>query len=435
MKLFVEGYKSIASQKAISLPGLTILAGSNSSGKSSFMQPFLLLKQTVENHYDDGSLLLDGDNIKVTDSSQIFSRVLGQKKNYFAVQLSLSNSTCGVKYLYKDSMGVVAESVHLKDENKFKEGITLRMRMKSDEIDSQIPEDEFGTFKYYIKSQGFECKWKTIRNKCFINAELGADLNRKSKNSFPIKMGMNPTGALEDMVVKLIHVPGLRGNPERTYKIAASEAVYPGSFEKYIASIITEWGRKSKHSKKLQKLRDQLQELGLTKDISTEKVNDTRVEIRVSRNKNKEEKDYVNIADVGFGVSQVLPVLVALICAQKDQLVYIEQPELHLHPRAQYKLGQIISEAASRGVKVIIETHSSVLLRSIQIQVVTKKLDHRKVSLNWFTQGEESGETEISSAELDEYGAFGDWPEDFDDVTLRVEQIYLDSIEEALSGS
>ena len=46
------------------------------------------------------------------------------------------------------------------------------------------------------------------------------------------------------------------------------------------------------------------------------------------------ETDMVNIADVGFGVSQVLPVLVALIAAEPGQLVYLEQPELHLHPRA-----------------------------------------------------------------------------------------------------
>ena len=59
----------------------------------------------------------------------------------------------------------------------------------------------------------------------------------------------------------------------------------------------------------------------------------------------------VNITDVGFGVSQVLPVLVALIVDAKpgSQLVYLEQPELHLHPRAQVALAQVLADAAKRG--------------------------------------------------------------------------------------
>ena len=61
MRLSVEGYKSIASKQTLKFDGLTVLAGANSSGKSSFMQPFLILKQTVENHYDSGSLELYGE--------------------------------------------------------------------------------------------------------------------------------------------------------------------------------------------------------------------------------------------------------------------------------------------------------------------------------------------------------------------------------------
>ena len=60
--------------------------------------------------------------------------------------------------------------------------------------------------------------------------------------------------------------------------------------------------------------------------------------------------DLVNIADVGFGVSQTLPVLVALLTAQPGQLVYIEQPEIHLHPSAQAAMASLLVKAANRGV-------------------------------------------------------------------------------------
>ncbi|MNN28833.1 hypothetical protein D3C81_1424150 [compost metagenome] len=54
------------------------------------------------------------------------------------------------------------------------------------------------------------------------------------------------------------------------------------------------------------------------------------------------------------------------------------------------------------------------------------------MSLNWFTQDLETGETNVDQAGLDEQGAFGDWPEDFDDTSLAVEQMYLDAVEDSL---
>jgi hypothetical protein len=60
--------------------------------------------------------------------------------------------------------------------------------------------------------------------------------------------------------------------------------------------------------------------------------------------------------------------------------------------------------------------------------------NHELVSLNWFTQDDTTGETDITTAKLDEFGAFGEWPEDFDDTSLSVEQMYLDAVEEAVDG-
>ncbi len=70
----VGGYKSLGSEQSIEIRPLTLLAGANSSGKSSIMQPLLLLKQTLEASYDPGPLLLYGPNVKFTSGQQIFSR-------------------------------------------------------------------------------------------------------------------------------------------------------------------------------------------------------------------------------------------------------------------------------------------------------------------------------------------------------------------------
>ena len=136
----------------------------------------------------------------------------------------------------------------------------------------------------------------------------------------------------------------------------------------------------------------------------------------------------VNIADVGFGASQALPVLVALRAAEPGQLVYLEQPEIHLHPRARCGLAEALAAAAKRGVRVVVETHSSSLLLSLQTLVAEGKLDPALVKLHWFSRGDD-GSTEITSADVDEAGAFGDWPEDFADVALQNESAYLDAVD------
>lgn len=425
MRLSVEGYKSIASKQTLKFDGLTVLAGANSSGKSSFMQPFLILKQTVENHYDSGSLELYGENARLTDSSQIISKVPQYVKKSFSVEMETEKNTCSVSYKYKAGYGLQVESVTWLNESLPK-GLTLKIGMKHEDIESNVPEEDFKFIKKFYDRENLTPKWKTIREKCFISAELSFKGDKFSR----LKAGIEPTNQLKNFVTRLIHVPGLRGNPERIYKIAASEDVYPGSFEKYVASIISSWSKLSKYEVKYAQLKSQLLDLGLASNIKTKKIDDTSVEIQISRSRNSGEQDCVNLADVGFGVSQTIPVLVALIGAKKGQYVYIEQPELHLHPKAQFKLAGIIASAINRGVQVIIETHSSILIRGIQIAVVKKELDKERVSLNWFTQDIETGETRVSKASLDEFGAFGDWPEDFDDTSLTVEQMYLDAVEE-----
>jgi predicted ATPase len=137
---------------------------------------------------------------------------------------------------------------------------------------------------------------------------------------------------------------------------------------------------------------------------------------------------------VGFGVSQTLPVLVALLAAKEKQYVYIEQPELHLHPRAQHKLAEVIARAVSNGVRVIIETHSAILIRGIQTLVVKGEIPREKVSLNWFNQDLRSGRSIVFTSMLDKHGAFGEWPEDFDETSLLADTAYLDAVEESIDG-
>lgn len=424
MKLIVKGYKSISSLQEVSFDGLTILAGANSSGKSSFMQPFLILKQTIEMVHDSGFLTLYGENIKFTDSSQIKSKVLGCDDSRFSVGIEKNTSKCTVDYRYKDKYGfeVVAVNLTAKD---FPSGFILGENSDI-EKNKKTMLDKFTFLK--DRSIKKDVEFSVIKDKCFLKAEISTKLKMDG-----FKMEFEPAQMLQKFVKNLIHIPGLRGNPERNYKIAMSENFYYGSFEKYVAGIISYWvENKNTSPNNYDIFKKYLRDLNLASGIDVAKRDDTSVEIMVSRIKSKDDSDCVNIADVGFGVSQTIPILVALICAKKDQFIYVEQPELHLHPKAQFGLALIMADAVQRGVNVIVETHSSIFIRGIQLAVVNKKLDREKVSLNWFSQNINTGEARIDKATLDSYGAFGDWPEDFDDTFLNVESQYLDAVEGAL---
>ena len=430
MKLTIEGYKSIGEARSVDLKGLTILSGANSSGKSSFMQPLLLIKQTIESEFDAGGLLLDGPNVRVTDSTQIVSKVMGINNEFMSIELSDDEQKTAVTYQFRKRLGVIVSKVSTTSP-EFPSGLEFTSKMRSSEIESLLKQGK-GGFTFPSIFKGEKLTYKINRDRCFLDVDISI-----KNEKIPFGIGISPAGMIERYARRLIHVPGLRGNPERSYKTAASENKFPGSFERYVASIIHAWRTTGRHKGKFERLIEQMNALGLASSLGTSPLNDTRLEITISRYRGGavSDKDFVNIADVGFGVSQTLPVLVALLTANKGQIVYIEQPELHLHPRAQYLLSEIIAEAVKKGVLVVIETHSSILIRGVQTLVARGEMDSEVVSLNWFTQSLSTGQSEVSAAKLDKFGAFGDWPEDFDTVALDAEGAYLDAVEEASRAS
>lgn len=349
-RITIEGYKSIVKEQSIEIAPLTILAGANSSGKSSMIQPLLLLKQTLEAPYDPGPLLINGPILKFTSSDQFMSGKAGKAR---ALRISIDFGANG------------------------------RWKMKFEKEPGQP-----------IVVEGMQ------------------------------RLQHNPDfKAVAAEIIRMVHVRGLRGNPERTYPITAVGASFPGIFENYVASIIYRWHGESKHGLAL---KHDLKHLELGEGVFANRVNEAQLEVMVQMTGGGNR---FNIADVGFGVSQALPVLVALLVADPEQMVYIEQPELHLHPRAQTRMADVLANAAKRGVRVVAETHSTLLLTSIQTLVAKKELPAEIVRLHWFQRDSKTGVTEITTASLDENGAFGDWPEDFDDVVLSTDKEYLGAVE------
>lgn len=409
-KIAVKGFKSIVEECAIDICPLTILAGTNSSGKSSIMQPLLMLKQTLEAPYDPGPLLIDGPNVQFTEAAQFLSTLPNKKeKDRFQVQIETHKPDVfnAVRTTFKKGKNGI-EIVEMTKENSgpdrtlSSKSLTLYPEMLPEEI--KLLGNQDPAFKKFDIVK---------RSRCFLY------LGSQSSSSF-----YEVTYGLGAYIFNTVHLPGLRGNPERTYKLSSTGPQYPGTFENYVASIIHAW--QETKDERLKTVVDALHTLGLTRQVGTKKIGDVGIELQVGRlpHDSTNATDMVNIADVGFGVSQVLPVLVALIAAEPGRLVYLEQPELHLHPRAQVALARVLADAAKRGVRVVAETHSSLLLLGVQTLVAEGDLPPELVKLHWFTRRED-GVTKVNSADLDEAGAYGEWPEDFDDVDLKAQSRYI----------
>lgn len=433
VRLGVAGLKSIATEQLIDIRPLTILAGANSSGKSSFMQGILLLKQTLEAPYDPGALLISGPNVDFTSAEQMISRRPSGRGGTGALDIS-----------FETASGTIAE-LHFKPGKKRDGGpfdltsqtitsragkYALRSDMESGEIEEFLDRKLFRTRGKFIRRHVEARRGEVYRQRCFLGLAF-FDLADLDRYYLLTRMDFDFIGLLHDV----IHLPGLRGNPLRDYPSLAVWSGFSGVFQPYTASLVSLW--RNRDDERLGQLGSDLGSLGLTWKVEAKSVNGARVELRVSRLSNKPRRgganDLVNIADVGLGVSQTLPVVVALLAAKPGQMVYIEQPEIHLHPKAQVAMAKLLANAASRGVRVVVETHSSLLLTGVQTLVASGDLDPKKVVLHWFQRNDE-GQTAITSSDVDEAGRFGDWPVDFADVAMDVESQYLDAAERVLYG-
>ena len=426
----VRGFKSINNEQTIEVRPLTILAGANSSGKSSFIQALLLLKQTVELSFDAGPLCLSGPNARFSSFADI---LFGASTNH-----SSSDSVFSVSIQINQSQVISIDYGRVEDEIQILkcsysglpniDDVTLRYGQEPYPIEPFAEHPKFASF-IDVLGQLFgpgEKYRSCLRDQCFLIPVIQIQ-NGESTVELPQRLSDRFKGAIQ----KVLHLPGLRGAPERAYPKSSYGPEFPGTFESYTASVLAHWQNHST-AQFAGVVRD-LQHLGLTSRMRASPLDDTRVELRVGRLPQSTEDDLINISDVGLGVSQVLPVIVACHVAKPGQMVYVEQPEIHLHPKAQFLLARILVDAANRGVRLVVETHSSLLLLGIQAAVAEGKLEPSKVQLNWFERNQATGATVVTSRDLDEAGRFGDWPADFDDVTLRAQADYLDAAEAALA--
>jgi predicted ATPase len=119
--------------------------------------------------------------------------------------------------------------------------------------------------------------------------------------------------------------------------------------------------------------------------------------------------------NVGFGLTYTLPIIVSALSSPPGSLLVIENPEAHLHPKGQSRIGELLARAAAAGIQVVIETHSDHVLNAVRIAVHDRTIAPGDVALHFFQRSGDNRVSNILSPELDGEGRISSWPDDFFD--------------------
>lgn len=129
-------------------------------------------------------------------------------------------------------------------------------------------------------------------------------------------------------------------------------------------------------------------------------------------------EESTNAVNMGFGVSYALPVIIALLKARKGDLLILENPEAHVHPKGQRQIGELVARAAANGIQIIMETHSDHILNGIRLSVKYGQIQPEQVRLNYFYIYEDNDgmvKHDMTSPEILPDGSLSNWPDGFFD--------------------
>lgn len=118
--------------------------------------------------------------------------------------------------------------------------------------------------------------------------------------------------------------------------------------------------------------------------------------------------------NVGFGITYVLPIIVAALSSMPGSLLLVENPEAHLHPRGQAKVGELLARAAEAGIQVMVESHSDHVLNGIRLSVCRGLVHSEKIQLHYFSR-DDRGHLQILAPKIDGKGRIDTWPQGFFD--------------------
>ena len=351
------------------LNSLTVLSGTNASGKSSLLQSLTLLHQTMRDHEWSNRLVLNGRVAQVGTVSDITDQV--SSRGRFEVGLSNEEVRCNWAFAGERSDMSAGLSEISIDGDTFPPSPRMRWLLPLDEM------DEARTLAL------------GIRDLTYITAE-----REGPREVYPL---------MDEYAVRSV---GSRGE-------YAVSVLYHGRDDPVDADLVLT-GAAPKLSRQVEARLDTFFpgcKLELKQVMGTTAAT---LGIRIS-----EATDFLRPMHCGFGITQVLPIVVAILSARTlrrigSPLVLIENPEVHLHPAGQALMGEFLAEAAHAGVQLMVETHSDHVLNGVRRAVKSGRASADEVSIH-FLRDRFLHETQVLSPTLDSSGNIDVWPEGFFD--------------------
>ena len=466
--LKIQNFKGWKDTGTIHMAPISLFFGANSSGKSSIGQFLMMLKQTVESPDRKAVFYPGGKNSAVQLGSyqeMVFNRNPSHKiafKYRWSLRdtLEIKDRLSGQSFSGEDLAFYAEVGVKKKTGQSSKDlnapGLNhLRYELiKREETTLSITMDRKPRTKSEYKVEATEYDLKRERGRAwspgtpvrfygfpdqvvayYQNADFVQILNLQHEKLFGSLSYLGP----------------LRTRAERLYSWSGNEpesAGYEG--ENAIAAILSARNRRISLGYKQRTMpfqeivASELKEMGLIEAFEVNPISRKRQEYEV-KVRTKGSKDLVDLPDVGFGISQVLPVLVQCFYAPPGSIIFMEQPEIHLHPRAQSALADVMIDVINsrengrdRNVQLVIETHSEHFLRRLQRRIAENDLDRDKVSV-YFANVTNTPPT-LDPLDIDVFGNIRNWPDDFfgdemGDVTAHAKAAMRKRIEQGATDS
>ncbi len=343
---------------------LTLLSGSNASGKSSALQALVLLHQTMREHEWSTRLMLNGSAIQLGTVLDVVDKVHGRRQ----LEIGLVEGGSTLRWTFhgdRDEMSMAMARVRL-DGVEISEPSALRHLLPPDQYES---------------ASGFAMR---LRDLTYITAE---------------RVGPREIYGLEDR--QAARVVGPRG--EHTLSVLSRIRAEPIR-EALVVGDVAPTGLKQVEARMAQFFP------GCRLDVQpVPQANAVTLGIRTS-----DETDFHRPVHVGFGLTQVLPIVVGALAASELDILVIENPEVHLHPAGQAMMGTFLAEVAAGGTQVIVETHSDHVLNGIRRAIKAGTLPAEQALLHFFRPRGGDLDQVVSPA-LNSLGNIDLWPEGFFD--------------------
>ncbi len=389
-ELRAQNFKSWQDTDTLQFAPLTGFFGANSSGKTSILQVLLMLKQTVEQPSDWNEPLYFGDEQSLVNLGN-FDAVIYNHKPDLSLDISVSWQ--------------IPKQIDIRG------NLTDFLSLSTAIVNNKYEDTELKGFHYTFDEYDLGIEWTPQGYKTINNNILAASFRCYGLAS-PSNYGEDYSSlqnAFENLFSRILYLGPLREHPRRRYPWGGDHPKGIGQYgEKTTSALLSGRIRRLPTDEQIPKW---LQRLELIDSYDVRPLSDTGgdYELLVKQHKGGPE---VPLTDVGFGVSQVLPVLILCYYAPEGSILILEQPEAHLHPKVQSELADVLIDVVkNRKVQVILESHSEHLLLRLMRRIAEEKMSAEDTAL-YFCQIND-GTSEIERLDMDQYGNIRNWPQDF----------------------